>query len=175
MNNQYHGFYPAKIISYDAKSRTAKVTVEPITQGLTEGITATFAYPVGHDDRDTELQVLKGAECYVFFQQGDPYSPVIWSYRSHGEGAVVDYRRIRQKNIELLAENNIKIEAETVDIYADVKIYGNVEITGNQDIEGNSSVGGSSEVLGHSELTGGANIEGIEFDTHVHGNSPTPS
>ncbi len=175
MNNQYHGFYPATILSYDKKARTAKITVEPITNGLSDGITATFAYPVGHDDRDTELEILEGAECYVFFNQGDPYSPVIWSYRSHGTGAVTDYRRIRQQNIELLAQNNIKLEAVTVDIYADVKIHGNVEIVGDQTIEGNNNISGNSEVSGHSILAGGANIGDIEFGTHVHGNSPIPS
>ena len=43
-------FIPAKILSYDAATRTAKVQID--------GLTATFAYPVGHDDRDTEIQVL---------------------------------------------------------------------------------------------------------------------
>jgi hypothetical protein len=58
------------------------VTIPSITDGLDEGITATFAYPVEDDDFDTERQILPGADCYIFFLQGDPYSPVIWAFRS---------------------------------------------------------------------------------------------
>ena len=51
-------FIPAKILSYDAATRTAKVHTVGPTAGAEDGLTATFAYPVGHDDRDTEIQVL---------------------------------------------------------------------------------------------------------------------
>ena len=57
-------FIPAKILSYDAATRTAKVQIEGLTDGAEDGLTATFAYPVGHDDRDTEIQVLVGAEVF---------------------------------------------------------------------------------------------------------------
>ncbi len=75
--NKYFGDYPAKILSVDKESKTARISVEPFTKGLSEGVMATFAFLVGHDDRDTEIEVLEGAECYVFFLQGDPHSPVI--------------------------------------------------------------------------------------------------
>ena len=111
MNKQFFGNYQAKILSYNGKARTAQVSVPTVTGDLEEGITATFAYPVSHDDRDTELEILPNADCYVFFEQGDPYSPVIFAYKSHGVGAILDYRRIRQENIELLARRNITFEA----------------------------------------------------------------
>ena len=53
-------FIPAKILSYDAATRTAKVQIEGLTDGAEDGLTATFAYPTGYDDRDTEIQVLVG-------------------------------------------------------------------------------------------------------------------
>lgn len=116
MNKSFLGDYPATIISYDAAGRTARVSIPSITDGLSNGITATFAYPIGDDDKDTEREVLAGAECYIFFLQGDPSSPVIWSYRSHGKGAIVDTRRIRQENIELLARTNLTAKAKTIEI-----------------------------------------------------------
>lgn len=130
MNKNYFGDYPATIVSYDGNSRTAKVSIPTVTDGLDEGITATFAYPVGDDDKDTEREILAGAECYVFFLQGDPYSPVIWAFRSHGTGAVIDTRRIRQENIELLARANIKIKARTIEIDGSetVNIHGAAQI-----------------------------------------------
>jgi len=116
MNKSFLGDYPATIVSYDADGRTARVSIPSVTDGLPDGITTTFAYPVGDDDKDTEREILAGAECYIFFLQGDPSSPVIWAYRSHGKGAVVDTRRIRQENIELLARTNITVKAKTIEI-----------------------------------------------------------
>lgn len=193
MNNQYHGFYPAKILSYNAQERSAKVQIDPVTNGIEGGITATFAYPVGHDDKDTEIQILEGAECYVFFQQGDPYSPVICSYRSHGTGAVVDYRRIRQENIELYAKNDINLFAKKVLIEApDIILKGNVThegnykhtgdmthqgdalqvgkftLTGSQTISGGLGVSGTSNFAAAAYFPQGAVINGTAYSVHYH-------
>ena len=121
-------FIPAKILSYDAATRTAQVHIDGLTDGAEDGLTATFAYPVGHDDRDTEIQVLVGAEVYVFFAGGQLDSPVIAFYRSHGEGAVVDTRRIRQKNIEILASNSISIEAIATKVRGVMSVTSNLSV-----------------------------------------------
>ena len=71
MNQMY--FKRAKILSYDAAKRTAKVHIHGLTDGASEGLTATFAYPVGDDDRDTERQIVLGNDVYVFFEDGDEY------------------------------------------------------------------------------------------------------
>ncbi|EPU0939844.1 hypothetical protein ACVULL_003811, partial [Acinetobacter baumannii] len=124
--NKYYGHYPATIISVDRKGRTAKIKVPPITDGLDSGITATFEYALGENDLDTEIEILAGTDVYVFFLQGDPYSPVISGSRSHGKDAEVGHRRIRQENIELIAQHNISLiadeillEAKTVKIKAE--------------------------------------------------------
>ncbi|TPS40987.1 hypothetical protein [Acinetobacter baumannii] len=49
-----NGLKRAKILSYNAKGRTAQVHIHGLTDGASEGITATFAYPVGDSDLDTE-------------------------------------------------------------------------------------------------------------------------
>jgi len=121
-------FIPAKILSYDAQQRTAQVQIDGLTDGAENGLTATFAYPVGHDDRDTEIQVLAGAEVYVFFAGGQLDSPVIAFYRSHGEGAVVDTRRIRQKNIKILASNSISIEAIATKVRGVMSVTSNLSV-----------------------------------------------
>lgn len=131
------GFPRARILSYDAKSRTAHIHIYGKTDGASEGLEATFAYPVGDNDLDTEREILIGAEVYIFFENGDEGLPVIWSYSSHGEGAVVDVRRIRQKNIEILGRQNVLVEAPEVTIKAHLKIIGDITHTGDQTTTGN--------------------------------------
>ncbi len=164
MNKSYSGFFPATILKYNPNERTARVSIPTVTDGADSGITATFAYPVGHDDKDTEIQILEGAECYVFFLQGDVHSPVIFSYRSHGTGAVVDVRRIRQENIELLAKANINIETEdTITLKA-----GTVIIDANVIMKKNSTTEGNNTVNGTSDLKGAVTIKGKPYDLHGH-------
>lgn len=170
MNKMFYGNYPATILSYDPQARTAQVDIPSVTDGLEDGITATFAYPVGHDDKDTELLIVSGCECYVFFQQGKPENPVIAFYRSHGTGAVVDYRRVRQKNIELLAtakinlqaDESIDLTAKSVTINADqLTINANTKVTGSTNLEGATTIQGRS-FLGHSHngVRGGSDSSG---------------
>lgn len=166
MNESYQGFFPATILKYNAVNRTAKVSIPTITDGIEDGITATFAYPVGHDDKDTELQILDGAECYIFFLRGKVESPVISHYRSHGVGAVVDYRRIRQENIELFADANININAtdvidltaKTVNINADNIVFNAKNTKNTGDFENN----------GKSNLKGETTIQDKKFLGHGH-------
>lgn len=140
----YNGFYPAKIISYDSQSRTCRVSIEPFTRGSSDGKVAKIAYPIGHDDLDTEIYLQSGMDVYVFFEMGQLSSPVVAFCRSHGVGAVQDVRRIRQKRIELIAEE-IVLDASTV------------KATGNVDVD--------DTVTANSDVIGG----GISLKTHPHG------
>ncbi len=164
MNRNYSGFWKGNIVSYNGKARTARITIPTLTDGIDDGITATFAYPVGHDDKDTEIQILAGADCYVFFEQLDPASPVIFAYSSHGTGAVTDVRRIRQENIELLAKANINIETkDTITLKA-----GTVIIDANVIMKKNSTTEGNNTVNGTSDLKGAVTIKGKPYDSHGH-------
>lgn len=122
-------FYRAKILSYNAQNRTANVHIIGLTDGAEDGLTATFAYAVGDDDRDTELKIVAGNDCYVFFESNDPARPVIAFYASHGTGALTDIRRIQQKNIELLAQSGINIEAPAIALKGNVTLDGLQYIT----------------------------------------------
>lgn len=188
MHKSFYGEWPATIISYNGETRTAMVHIPTVTDGAATGIEATFAYPVGHDDRDTEIEIKAGetCECYVFFLQGDPASPVIFAYRSHGKGAIVDYRRIRQKNIELLAAADINLNAEqsvgisagdTVTVSAENKISLQAPVVecSDQLIVGGVSVFKSDlDVLkklsakGGAALDGGLTIDNKKYTDHGH-------
>ena len=116
------GFKRAKILSYNAKGRTAKVHIHGMTDGASDGLTATFAYPVGDSDKDTEREILAGEDVYVFFENGEESRPVIAFFSSHGENAVVDTRRIRQEtpdricllSIYLILQLNLPRQANPV-------------------------------------------------------------
>lgn len=136
------GFFPATILSYDAAGRTAQIRVPGLTDGASDGLTATLAYPIGDDDKDTERLLVAGAEVFVFFEQGRPDSPVVAFYRSHGVGAVVDVRRIRQQNIELLATTRATIQAPLIVLDGNVTVTG--ELTAAVDV-----IGGGKSLKNH--------------------------
>lgn len=106
-------FKRAKILSYDAKKRTAQIHIPGLTDGASEGITATFAYPIGDDDRQTERQIIIGNDVFIFFENNNQEFPVIAHYSSHSNGALVDVRRIQQKNVEIIGEKEILLDAPT--------------------------------------------------------------
>ncbi|NNP70381.1 hypothetical protein [Acinetobacter sp. Ac_5812] len=133
------GFKRAKILSYDSSNRTAKVHIPGLTDGSAEGLTATFAYPVGDSDKDTEREILDGEDVYIFFENNEQSRPVIAFYSSHGKDVVVDTRRIRQENIELLARTQVNIEAPEIRIKGKLVLEGDFEHLGNQETTGTIS------------------------------------
>ena len=79
------GFKRAKILNYNAKDRTAEVHIHGMTDGASEGLTATFAYPVGDSDKDTEREILTGEDVYVFFENVENRYLVTFITNSHSE------------------------------------------------------------------------------------------
>lgn len=101
------GFWPARVLAYNEDARTLQLHIPRLTDGAPEGITAQIAYPIGDDDRDTELAISEGLDVWVFFEGGDPSRPVAFASRGHGTGTVAGTRRIRQQHIELLADESV--------------------------------------------------------------------
>ena len=170
MNHVSPYMHPATLVSYDKKKRTAKVTIVGLTDGVDEGITAMLAYPIGDDDLDTERELLAGADVWVFFEQGDTAMPIIAFYRRHGEErAVIDVRRIRQQNIELLARAKVTITANDLIFIkaAQITIEGEVLITGNVTHKGDSSQTGNAAIKGNQAINGGHTVTG---ESVSHGN-----
>lgn len=149
------GFKRATILSYNSASRTAQVHIHGLTDGASDGLTATFAFPVGQDDRDTELKILgngsSNPDVFVFFENGEHESPVIAFFSSHGSGNIQDIRRIRQKNIEILAEQDINMQATTINITANVNFTG--KSTFNGDIEQTSGTIKTPDVIVNGKST----------------------
>lgn len=194
MNHISPYMHPATLVSYDNKKRTAKVTIVGLTDGVDEGITAMLAYPIGDDDLDTERELLAGADVWVFFEQGDTAMPIIAFYRRHGEErAVIDVRRIRQQNIELLARAKVTItandlvfiKAQQITIEGEVLITGNVTHKGNSIQTGNAAINGGHTVTGESVSNGNQTINGtitatgdiksagVSLKSHKHGGVET--
>ncbi|HGW4639018.1 TPA: interleukin-like EMT inducer domain-containing protein [Acinetobacter baumannii] len=167
-----NGLKRAKILSYNAKGRTAQVHIHGLTDGASEGITATFAYPVGDSDLDTEIQIVDGEDVYVFFENGNEERPVIHSYVSHGEGAIVGVRRIRQDNIEFISKENLKVDSGTtvsiktplMNVQANTQQTGNSTLTGNSTVVGNTSVAGNSSVAGSMAVGTTLTVAGVPID-----------
>lgn len=176
--------HPAKLISYDNTNRTAKVSIAGLTDGVEEGITAMIAYPIGDDDMDTERELLAGADVWVFFEQGDTTMPVIAFYRRHGQGrALVDIRRIRQENIELLARSAITLDAKdlvhikaktiTIDATTVNLNASNFNVTAETSVNGNSTSYGNQTINGSVSATGDIKAGGISLKSHKHGGVDT--
>lgn len=163
-------FMRGRVIAYHAASRTAKVHIYGLTDGASEGLTATFAYPVGDDDRDTEREIVLNNDVYVFFENDEQSRPVIAFYSSHGKNNVVDIRRIRQENIEILARSKATIEAPTVHIKGNVIIDGNVTHNGNLSQSGSQNVEGSVTASGNVKAGGDVKAGGISLTAHRHSN-----
>lgn len=170
-----NGFKRAKILSYNAKGRTAQVHIHGLTDGASEGIAATFAYPVGDSDLDTEIQIVDGEDVYVFFENGNEERPVIHSYVSHGDGAIVGVRRIRQDNIEFISKENLKVDSGTtvsiktplMNVQANTQQTGNSTLTGNSTVVGNTSVAGNSSVAGSMAVGTTLTVAGVPIDPKV--------
>ncbi|HHP4741226.1 TPA: interleukin-like EMT inducer domain-containing protein, partial [Acinetobacter baumannii] len=129
-------------------------------------------YPVGDSDLDTEIQIVDGEDVYVFFENGNEERPVIHSYVSHGDGAIVGVRRIRQDNIEFISKENLKVDSGTtvsiktplMNVQANTQQTGNSTLTGNSTVVGNTSVAGNSAVAGSMAVGTTLTVAGVPID-----------
>lgn len=112
MDNLY-GFYPGKILSYSGDSKTVQVSIEPYTNGSEDGIQAKIAYPVGFTDADLELAIVDNPDVWVFFENGQFRNPVVGFFRTRRTGSSTGVLRLRQKSIELIADEIKFITAKT--------------------------------------------------------------
>lgn len=123
------GKYPAVVKSYDKTTRTCKVEIPGLTDNADTLMTAEILTAIGSrsgasQQNPTDIEILPGDLCWVEFISGDARNPLIVGARNGKTGNDVDFARIHQKNIELLATAIINIKGATVNI------EGNVAITG---------------------------------------------
>lgn len=184
--------YPAVVVGYDANTRLAQVKIEPLDNGADTVLDAELLYPLG-DKSNTAIEVLAGDFVWVEFEAGDPRYPIIAGYRNKRTGNDDATRRYHHANIELLADNTIKIkgdvkvivESATVEVNAttvtvtasNTNITSLVNITGNTSITGNLAVAGAISGTGGSGASIAGNVtvssgdvvaDGKSLKTHTH-------
>lgn len=136
---QFYGFFPAKILSIADNKKTVQVSVDPYTNGAENGITAKLAYPVGFNDKDTELQIIGQPDVWVFFEGGQFKNPVVAFFRTHQTGSETGIFRLRHKKLEFYADSmgfyakNILFDADT-------------HTTGDATSDGDQIAGGVSQI-----------------------------
>ncbi|WP_052700073.1 hypothetical protein [Methylocucumis oryzae] len=119
----YPGRYPAVVKGYDGPTRQVRVSIPGITDGGDELPVAEIEYPIG-DKKNTEIEILDGDTVWVAFIGGDQRYPIITGYRNPSAGNEVDWRRFHHANIELTADNVLKLNAATIELHGDVAISG---------------------------------------------------
>lgn len=156
------GRYPAVVKSYDKNRRTCRIEIPGLTDGADVLPEAEIMYPIGDKSRTvnyaTEIEMLPDDTVWLSFIGGDPRYPVIDGYRNPQAGNSVDWRRWHHANIELIANNTLRLNAQTIEITAtNILINGNVTVTGDVLTHNNVNVGDDHK---HSNVTIGSSNTG---------------
>lgn len=103
------GRYPAIVRQYDAQRRTCRVEIPGLTDGGEVLPDAEIEYPIGDKSRATEIEMLPGDTVWIAFIGGDSRYPIITGYRNAQSGNAGGWRRWHHANIELLADNVLRL------------------------------------------------------------------
>lgn len=102
---------PATITSYDAATRSCRVSIPGVTDGAEVMPLAMMLYGIGEKSAHTDVRILAGDLVWVAFVNGDDRYPVIIGYRTKESSNAIDVRRLHHKNIELTADTDMILEA----------------------------------------------------------------
>lgn len=184
------GRYPAVVKEYLQARRTCRVEIPGLTDGADVLPEAEIEYPIGDKSKNgahfTEIEIVPGDTVWLAFIGGDPRYPIITGWRNPQTGNGVDWRRWHHANMELLADELMKLisggdmllkSATKITIEAPEVIANCNTATVNASeqatiqspettITGNLTVGGNVALNGGSVTHGGVNIG----KTHKHGN-----
>lgn len=114
MSASLDGLWPAWVDSYDGGSRTCRVRIDGVTDGSVTMPEAVFNNPLGDNAATTEIRVQAGDPVWVMFECGDPRFPIITGYRTPRATNPIGWRRWAHENIELTADNQLVINADSV-------------------------------------------------------------
>lgn len=128
--NALPSLWPGVVASYDPVARTCMVRIPGITDGSQDLPEAVFNNALGDRAGDTEIRILAGDAVWLSFEGGDPRFPVIMGYRTPRAGNPVDWRRWRHANIELTADGQMILNAQTLVINAQTTINGDTATVG---------------------------------------------
>ena len=170
------GRYPAVVTEYLPDTRQARVSIPGVTDGGKVMPMAEIEYPVGSRSKGehaTEIEILTNDTVWIEFIGGDSRYPLITGFRNPNAGVDTQWRRIHQANIELTADNALKIIASdgktsvtmsgnNISVEAEGNV--NVSATGNAVIEAatitlnDGALGGCVGLNTPCQFTGGAHI-----------------
>ena len=168
--NVLPSLWPGEVASYDRVKRTCRVGIPGITDGSGTLPEAVFMNALGDRASDTEIRILAGDAVWLMFEGGDPRFPIITGYRTPRAGNPVDWRRWQHANIELTADNQMRLisgaatvmqAGQTIMLTAGASITltapaitldGAVTVTKNLAVAGGG--GGPSSMTGNFVLTG---------------------
>jgi hypothetical protein len=147
------GKYPAVVKSYDKATRTCLIEIPGRTDNTDELMEAEILMPIGSrsgasQSNPTDLEILPNDLVWVEFISGDARNPLIIGARNSKTGNSVDFTRIHQANIELLATSILKLKAATINI------EGNVEFSGGTVKHNGKDIGSTSRHSGVQTGTG---------------------
>ncbi len=118
------GYFPATVKSYDQSRRTCRVEIKGITDGAEVLPEAEIIYPIGDKSREggdqnhvhdgvtffpTEIEICPSDTVWVTFIGGDARYPLIVGYRNPRSGNHADWRRWHHKNIEIIADDELRL------------------------------------------------------------------
>lgn len=121
MSDARAGKWPGWIDSYDGASRTARVRIDGLTEGSPVLPVAVFEYPIGDradasDSKDhTEIRILPNDPVWIEFECGDERFPIVTGSRLKREGNPTNWRRWRHANIEMTADNVMRLNAKRLE------------------------------------------------------------
>ena len=108
-------YIAAVVKEYSPASHRARIEIPGMTDGADTLPEAEIMYPIGELHSDTEILIREGDKVYIdWLIDGDSRTPVIVGYRNPKTGNLVDIRRIRQANIELIADSHILLDAPKI-------------------------------------------------------------
>lgn len=117
MSGLLFGKFPAVVTGYDPETRKCFISMTGQTDGGEDQLEAEIEYPIGDKSRhgtQTEIEILVGDLVWIEFIQGDPRAPLITGWRNPTAGNSTDWRRWHHKNVQILADDEMRLESGRV-------------------------------------------------------------
>lgn len=158
---------PAEVASWDGK--TMRVFIQGYTDGADLGMKAEVCFPFSDRPDYTGFHIEAGDAVWVFFNDGDPNSPIVMGFRHFNTGGSKDIRRFRHTHFEAHASDTMKQTSQTHLVEAgslvevkcgNIVLKGNVKIEGSLSTTGAMSGGGGMSIKGNIQTSGNINASG---------------
>jgi hypothetical protein len=169
------GRYPGEVKMVLQDTRQCRVAIPGLTDGSEVWLLAEIEYPVGSRSRGeypTEIEILPGDLVWLSFIGGDPRYPVITGYRNANTGNSGDWRRWHHANIEILADDTLRLTTTDGNHQVTLSESGVTIITsGDAMIQAGGDVmiqaGGQVAVDGATVVVNGGSAGGVVCQEHL--------